>query len=125
MRRLVASVSIFALSVALGVPVKADDPYPVLGTGKAAQADGAKGQRRTEQPALVTADQIIYDRDLDTVTASGHVEIDQGGRILLADAVSYNVKQDVIIATGNVSVTEVDGEVHFADNERTALVAGF
>src|SRR5262249_20330551 len=29
--------------------------------------------------------------------------------------VSYNLKQDVIIATGNVSITDVDGEVRFAD----------
>ena len=115
MRRLLASVSIVALSVALAVPVKADRgsaaglaPKEVPARGKSQSANG-------DQPALVTADQIIYDRDLDTVTASGHVEVDQSGRFLLADAVSYNMKQDVIIATGNVSFTDIDGEVRFAD----------
>ncbi len=112
MRRLVASVSIAALSMALAVPVRADDAAPPV-SPKAAPRDETK--RKNQQPALMTADQVIYDRDLDTVTASGHVEIDQSGRILLADAVSYNIKQDVIIATGNVSFTDIDGEVHFAD----------
>ena len=63
----------------------------------------------------MTANQIVHDRDLNTVTARGHVEVDQGGRILLADTLSYNLKQDVIIATGNVSLTETTGEVIFAD----------
>jgi LPS-assembly protein len=72
-------------------------------------------ERAGSQPALVTADQIVHDRDLNTVTASGHVEVDQGGRFLLADNLSYNLKQDVIIATGNVSLTDTDGTVTFAD----------
>jgi LPS-assembly protein len=74
-----------------------------------------RGPRPESQPVRITADQIIHDRDLNTVTASGHVEVDQGGRVLLADSLSYNLKQDVIIAAGNVSIKEVTGEVTFAD----------
>ena len=76
----------------------------------------AKRRAKSEgQPALLTADQIVHDRDLDIVTARGHVEVDQGGRILLADSLSYNMKQDVVVAAGNVSLTEETGEVTFAD----------
>ncbi len=87
--------------------------------GPRQRSTAARPRRRStgadSQPALVTADQIIHDRDFNTVTARGHVEIDQGDRILLADTLSYNLKQDVIIATGNVSLTESTGDVTFAD----------
>lgn len=82
----------------------------------AAQAQSGKHSDHPEgQPALLTADQMVYDRDLDLVTARGHVEIDQGGRILKADALSYNLRQDVVIATGHISFTEITGDITFAD----------
>ncbi|HEY1719759.1 MAG TPA: LPS assembly protein LptD [Magnetospirillaceae bacterium] len=121
-RRLTVGISIMALMTALASPTQADTTAaPVSGAGPSNGASlapavkGKDGKKGTDQPALITADQIIYDRDLSTVTASGHVEIDQAGRVLLADAVSYNLKQDVIIATGNVSFTDIDGEVRFTD----------
>jgi len=82
----------------------------------AAQAQqGKKTAGPQSQPALITADQMVYDRDLDLVTARGNVEIDQGGQVLKADALSYNLKQDVIIATGHVSFTQLTGDINFAD----------
>ncbi len=77
--------------------------------------DKKKAASPQNQPAVVTADQIVYDRDLNLVTARGHVEIDQGGTVLMAETLSYNLKQDVIIATGHVSYTEITGEVTYAD----------
>lgn len=84
-------------------------------TDRASQPPRKHGKDKADQPVLITADQIVHDRDLNTVTASGHVEIDQNSRILLADHLSYNLKQDVIVATGNVSLTDADGTVSFAD----------
>ena len=81
-----------------------------------AQSSGKKHDDHPEnQPALMTADQMVYDRDLNLVTARGHVEVDQGGRVLKADALSYNLKQDVVIATGHVSYAETTGDITFAD----------
>lgn len=95
---------------------------PSAGAGTLSESRPATGRQRRRsgprpegQPALVTADEINHDRDLNVVTARGHVEIDQGGRVVLADTLSYNLKQDVIIAAGNVSITEATGEVTFAD----------
>ncbi len=89
----------------------------VLFAGGAQAADAKKkgDDHPQDQPALVTADQIVYDRDLNLISARGHVEADQAGRVLMADALSYNLKQDVIIATGHVSFTETTGEVTYAD----------
>ena len=64
---------------------------------------------------IMSADRLIYDEALGTVTASGNVEISQGHRVLLADTVSYNERQDMMTASGNVTLMEPSGEVLFAD----------
>jgi len=73
------------------------------------------GQGDGEEPVQLTADQIIHDRELGIVTAKGRVEIIQTNRTLVADTVSYNLKQDIIAASGSVVITEPTGEVAFAD----------
>ncbi len=69
-----------------------------------------------EEPVALTADQIIHDRELGIVTANGRVEIVQRDRSLVADAVSYNLKQDIISASGNVTMMDPGGDVIFADH---------
>ena len=64
---------------------------------------------------MFKADEVTYDQDLDIVTASGHVEITQGARVLRADAVSYNRRVNLITASGNVTLLEPTGDVVFAD----------
>ena len=66
-------------------------------------------------PALISADQITYDQNLEVVTASGHVEISQNERVLLADTISYNMRTEVVTASGNISLLEPSGEIIFAD----------
>lgn len=66
-------------------------------------------------PVQMTADQIVHDRDLGIVTAQGRVEIVQSGRSLTAETVSYNLKQDVITASGNVTLMEPTGDVVFSN----------
>ena len=66
-------------------------------------------------PVRMEADQVIYDRELGIVTAKGRVEMIQSGRTLVADTVSYNLKFDVMGASGNVVLTEPSGEVTHAD----------
>ncbi|MBF0560881.1 MAG: LPS-assembly protein LptD [Alphaproteobacteria bacterium] len=81
------------------------------------QARGGAGTGTAEisQPAvLITADEMVHDQDLGTVTARGHVEIDYADRIVLADTVNYNTTLDVVTASGNVSILEPDGSVMFS-----------
>lgn len=68
-----------------------------------------------EAPVIFSADELTHDRNLGVVTASGHVEVVQGKRILLADKVIYNQREDTVAASGNVSLLEPTGEVLFAD----------
>jgi LPS-assembly protein len=86
-----------------------------LVTAPNAIAQTASQEPTAEQPAILfSADEVDYNRELETVTARGNVEISRDGRILLADTVSYDRSQDVLTASGNVSVTEPTGEVTFA-----------
>jgi LPS-assembly protein len=68
-----------------------------------------------DEPVLLSADEVSYDRDLGVVTARGHVELSQGERILLADTLTYNERTGTVAATGNVSLLEPTGDVAFAE----------
>ena len=64
---------------------------------------------------LMQADILSYDGSTGTVTASGNVEANYSGRILMADQLSYNEVTGEVIASGNVSITQPTGEVLFAE----------
>src|ERR1700747_3685652 len=66
-------------------------------------------------PIVFQADEVQYDDQLALTVAKGHVEISQGGEVLLADTVTYNQRSDTITASGHVSLLEPTGEVSFAD----------
>ncbi len=68
-----------------------------------------------ELPAVISADEVVYDRDLDIVTATGRVEIVQGNRVVRADTISFNRRANLVSASGNVSLLEPTGDVVFAD----------
>jgi len=66
-------------------------------------------------PVVFQADEVEYDDQLGLTVAKGHVEISQGGEVLLADVVSYSQRTDTITASGHVSLLMPTGEVVFAD----------
>lgn len=72
-------------------------------------------EEEEDEPVKLTADQVVHDRELSVVSAVGKVEIVHQGRTLIADNVSYSLKNDVVSASGNVTMIEPTGEVTFAD----------
>ena len=79
-------------------------------------AIGAAAQKiDTSLPLLFTADELTHDRALAIVTASGNVEITQNERTLLANTVSYNERENIVSASGNVTLLEPNGDVLFAE----------
>ena len=78
-------------------------------------------------PVVFQADEVEYDDQLGLTVAKGHVEISQGGEVLLADVVSYSQRTDTITASGHVSMLMPTGEVMFADfmELRDSLNNGF
>ncbi len=77
----------------------------------------AVAQTQKDAPPLAfQADSISYDQTGEIVTAEGHVEAAYGGRILLARRVTYNQKTGVVTATGEVALSDADGNTVFAEN---------
>ena len=68
-----------------------------------------------DAPINLIADEMTYDKELGVVTARGNVEINQLDRILRADTITYNQRQDVLSASGKVSLLEPTGDVLFAE----------
>ena len=89
----------------------------LLSAAVPALAQLAAGGHRPERnaPVLFQADEVQYDEQLGLTVARGHVEISQGGEILLADTVSYNQRTDTVTASGHVSLLMPTGEIAFAD----------
>ncbi len=85
-------------------------------TASRAQAPDAGDGGSGRSSILLQADEIVYDGDAQTVSANGHVEIVDEGRILLADNVTYDQKSDKVTASGHVSLTDARGNVAFADH---------
>ena len=68
-----------------------------------------------ETPALFKADKVSHDRERGIVVATGNVEVSQGDRVLLADSLTYNQRTDTMTATGNVRLLDATGDVMFAE----------
>ena len=80
-------------------------------TGKDRDGGGSAQSADNQYPIHLRAEQIDHDRELDIVTARGSVYATQGRRRLRADAVTYNIGQGIVSASGNVIMVEPTGEV--------------
>ncbi|WP_028055680.1 LPS assembly protein LptD [Sphingobium bisphenolivorans] len=96
-----------------------------------AAASGAKAQQLQEpQPSVsapdapvpasddqigFAADALSYDSNSEVVTASGDVQLLREGNRLRADKVVWNRTSGKVEATGNVSVTDAEGNVAYGD----------
>ena len=89
----------------------------LLATGPSLAQFAIGGQTRADKnaPMVFQADEVAYDDQLALTVAKGHVELSQGGEVLLADTVSYNQRTDTVTASGHVSLLMPTGEVLFAD----------
>ena len=63
---------------------------------------------------LLKADHVDYDMNTGVSTATGNVEIDYNGRILLADRVVDDQNKDTVTASGHVIIMAPNGDVVFA-----------
>jgi LPS-assembly protein len=80
-----------------------------------ASALGPVAPIQRDQPVFYQADRASYDRANDIATLSGHVELWQADRVLMADTVTYDRRTDVAAARGHVVLLEPGGQVVFSD----------
>ena len=58
---------------------------------------------------------LEYDQDADTVTATGDVRMSRQGNKLRADQVAWDRKTGKVVATGDIAVTNPQGDVAYGD----------
>ncbi len=80
-------------------------------------------QTEAEQPLLLQADELIYDRENNTIIAKGNVEVYYKNYALRADALTYDQNAHTLNAIGNVRIKEPDGALINA--ERITLTDDF
>jgi len=64
---------------------------------------------------LLAADELIYDRDAQIITADGNVQIEYDGKRIVAQKVSYNQQTRRVVASGRVEIVDADGTRLYAD----------
>ena len=100
----------------------------LLAGPSAAQTPPATQSTQAKPPdkMVIDADQLIYDKDKNTVTASGSVQLFYQGRLLQADRVIYDRASKRVFAEGHAKMTDEHGNVvygsRFALRDRKAHV---
>src|SRR5690606_16083915 len=72
---------------------------------------GLAGNASPAAQMLLEADNLVYNRDEDTVAAVGGVRIDYDGNRLVAERVTYFRKTGRLVASGNVEIVEPGGTI--------------
>jgi LPS-assembly protein len=68
-------------------------------------------QAKPQDKLVIDADQLIYDKDKNTVTAEGSVQLFYQGRVLQADRVIYDRASKRVYAEGHAKMTDEHGNV--------------
>ena len=64
---------------------------------------------------FVEAQQLVYNKDTNVVSATGNVQLYYQGKVLEADKVTYNRANSRVYAEGNAKLTDADGNVTYGD----------
>ena len=97
---------------------------------KSSEKDATSDTKLTSEPLKFEADEIIYDKDLNNVTATGHVVIHRDTNTLEADTVTYNLGTGSVTAQGDVKISDKSGNVLHAhvveldDEMRNGFIQG-
>lgn len=62
-----------------------------------------------------SADTLEYDTNAQIVTAAGNVHLSRDGNRLRADQVTWNRQNGKVVATGNIAVTNPEGDIAYGD----------
>jgi LPS-assembly protein len=114
-RRFVAApfVVLCALLAATGFasPVLAQAPAQIPAASGPLPA--ASGQAKKPDKLLVEANELVYDKDKNTVSAVGDAKLYYQGRILEADRVIYDRNTKRVYAEGHAKMTDEKGDVSY------------
>jgi LPS-assembly protein len=111
-RRIYAIPAALVFCLSLGLVTGGNNPAQAQTSNSTLARSSQPKTAQTDQ-MVVNAAELIYNRDTDTVSASGMVQIYYRGRVLQAEKVNYNRKSGRVYAEGKVKITEIDGTVAY------------
>lgn len=80
-------------------------------------ADGARAQNAAnEEKLLLSAEDLVYNRDKQIVTATGAVQIHYNGYRMVAQRVDYDQNSGRVMANGHIEMIEPSGNRIYAEN---------
>lgn len=88
---------------------------PPIAVAQDFSAFAGQKQGNGDSRMLLSADELVYDRDKHTVTAQGNVQIEYDGNRIVAREVTYNQETKRVIASGNVEVVDTKGMKVYAE----------
>lgn len=110
--RLCQAAGLFWPAVMLAVSILL---APAASTAQESLIEQSFGNVDSQQPLLLQADNLIYDRKNDQVIAQGNVEVYYNNYSLVSDELIYDQRAGTLEAVGNVRIKEPDGAVVKAD----------
>ena len=90
-------------------------PGPSTAASPDSQGAPATQAQTPKDRLLLQAQEMVYDRDKNTIEARGQVQIYYQGRVLQADRVVYDQTTKRVHAQGNAKLTERDGTASYSD----------
>ncbi len=73
-----------------------------------------KGDKAKDR-LVVESQQLVFDKDKNTVSAVGNAQLYYQGRVLEADKVIYDRNTNRVFASGNAKLTEENGQIAYGD----------
>ena len=98
-----AVAALAALALLFAGPASAQSP----------PAGGPSTQAKPQDKLIIDADELVYDKDKNIVTASGSVQLFYQGRVLQADRVIYDRNTKRVYAEGHAKMTDEHGDVMY------------
>ncbi|TCP37364.1 LPS assembly protein LptD [Sphingomonas sp. BK235] len=103
-----------ALWLLAAAPAAAQTPAPVA--PPAASSPPAVAAGGEAEQVQFSAGALEYDTNADVVTATGDVRMTRGGERLRAERVVWNRESGKVVASGNVAVTNPEGDIAYGDS---------
>ena len=81
------------------------------GSRPIASREAQSAQAKPQDKLVIDADELVYDKDKNTISAVGSVQLFYQGRVLQADRVTYDRATKRVYAEGHAKMTDEHGNV--------------
>jgi LPS-assembly protein len=108
-----AVAALAALAFLFAGPASAQSTPPSRASAQSPPAGGHSTEAKPQDKLVIDADELVYDKDKNIVSAVGSVQLFYQGRVLQADRVIYDRNTKRVYAEGHAKMTDEHGDVMY------------